>query len=306
MSQVVLVGLDIGGTKTELVCEDTHGHRLAERRIASAEWSASPVDSAADWIGQLVASVCPGGTRIAAVGVGAQGCDTNEHCRVLEAALEARGYAARVVNDGALLVPAAGETEGIGVIAGTGAIAVGRDAAGRYIFAGGWGWVLGDDAGAVGIVREATRSALSAHDRGEADDGLMAALLEAFGAADPNALTRTVNDEPTIENWGPRAPAVFAAADAGSARAVGVIDGAAGHLVELVEQLRGRGGTGDVVVEAGTVIVRQRRLRERFEARLHEACPELRTRLLDAPPVLGAVALARSRAGLDHGSRPTR
>lgn len=97
--------------------------------------------------------------------------------------------------------------------------------------------VLGDEGGAAAIVREATLAALAARDEGLADDGLLAALLEAFGVdalgAEGGAverLTRLVNDEPTVENWAPRAPAVFAAAEAGSGLAMAVIEAAAAGI----------------------------------------------------------------------------
>ena len=118
---------------------------------------------------------------------------------------------------------------------GTGAIVVGRDHEGSYLFAGGWGWVLSDDASAPGLVREATRAALSAHDAGRPDDGLLSALQDAFDARRPDLLARAVNDAPTPGNWGPKAPVVFAAADAGSALAARVIEAGAAHLATLVE-----------------------------------------------------------------------
>ena len=292
----VVVGLDIGGTKTALMVERIDGTRLVESELPSGDWSATPVDGAARWIEIRVRAAVPPGCEIAAVGAGAQGCDSNEHCHRLAAALVALGLDGVVVNDAALLVPAAGLDQGIGVISGTGAIGVAQDADGRYLFAGGWGWVLGDKAGAAGIVRDATRAALLAFDQGRPDDGLLAALLDAFSVTDAPALARAVNDEPTMDNWGSWAPVVFTSADAGSARAAGVILGAARHLVDLVGQLRDRGAVGRDVVAAGSVIVRQPRLMDAFRAALAREQPDLVPHLLSGPPVLGALSLARQRA----------
>jgi N-acetylglucosamine kinase-like BadF-type ATPase len=238
----------------------------------------------------------PYGGEIAAVGIGAQGCDTHEHCAKLAAAIEAHGVPATVVNDAALLIPAAGLDHGIGVIAGTGSIGVGMDRAGRVLFAGGWGWVIGDEASAPGIVREATKAALAAFDEGAADDGLLKALLKHFAVPDAPSLARAVNDDATPENWGPAAPAVFRAADAGSPLALGVIGEAARSLSELVTRLVTRGAVGDTVVAAGSVIVHQPRLADRFRAHLARAHPGLEIRILEVPPVTGAIALARARA----------
>ena len=46
----VVVGLDIGGTKTALMVERIDGARLVELELPSGDWSATPVDGAARWI----------------------------------------------------------------------------------------------------------------------------------------------------------------------------------------------------------------------------------------------------------------
>lgn len=296
----VVIAMDIGGTKTAVVVERLDGTRVVDLELPSEDWSATPAASAARWMAARIASAVPDAHRVVALGAGAQGCDSNEHRRELEAALRDIGIDAIVVNDAALLLPAAGIDRGIAVIAGTGAIGVGQDAAGDYLFAGGWGWVLGDEAGAAGIVRDATRAALLAHDQGLPDDGLLGALMASFQAVDAPALARAVNDEPTMDNWGSRAPVVFAAADAGSARALAVITGAARHLVDLVGQLRHRGAVGRDVVAGGSVIVHQPRLMTTFQTLLGQQQPDLRPHLLSGPPVLGALALAHRRAALTN------
>jgi N-acetylglucosamine kinase-like BadF-type ATPase len=286
----VVVGLDIGGTKTAVVIEDLDGRRLLETTVASEDWDAEPLDEGVRWVIACLASTVPAGLNIVAVGIGAQGLDNSELSREFSAALP---WPAIAVNDAGLLPPAAGLERGLGVIAGTGAIGVSQDSAGDYVITGGWGWVLGDEAGAAGIVREATKHALRAHDNLEPDDGLLAALLAAFGVDTAERLARAVNDEPTMENWGPRAPAVFAAADAGSSLAVMVVERAAEHLVALVDQLVRRGARGADVVAAGSVIVNQPRLYEAFVRGVQAQHPQLAVHLLAVAPVEGAVALAR-------------
>jgi N-acetylglucosamine kinase-like BadF-type ATPase len=295
--------MDAGGTKLAVRAETLDGRRVLDERLDAEDWDAAPIDHAVTWIRARLQRVLPG-ERVLALGLGAQGCDTQKHCTEFEAALRASGLHATVVNDAALLVPAAGFDSGIGVIAGTGAIAVGHSAAGDALFAGGWGWVLGDDAGAPGIVRQATRAALHADDDGCGDDGLLGFLLDAFAVGTPQELARTVNDEPTPEHWGPKAPAVFAAADAGSARASSVIDGAADHLAELVGQLVRRGAVGAGIVAAGSVITNQPRLADAFSQRIRSQHPHLVVHMLEDDPVAGGIVLARrlldARTGTDE------
>jgi N-acetylglucosamine kinase-like BadF-type ATPase len=288
----LLVGLDVGGTKLAVRVETLAGERLVDTTLDAAGWEAAPVAEAVAWISARLPGVLPSDAEIAAVGVGAQGVNTVEHAAELQKALEdVLPAPVTVVNDARLLVPAAGLDDGLAVISGTGAIGVGTDRAGRPIFAGGWGAVIGDDAGAAGIVRLATVAALDGHEDGAPDDGLLGALLAGFDVPDPGMLARTVNDEPTVAHWGRRAPAVFHAADAGSRLAVRVIGAAADHLALLVHRLVARGAVGSTVVAAGSVIVGQPRLAEAFRARV-----SLEVQLLTDAPVAGAVALARRSA----------
>jgi N-acetylglucosamine kinase-like BadF-type ATPase len=96
-----------------------------------------------------------------------------------------------------------------------------------------------------------------------------------------------------MDNWGPAAPAVFAAADAGSALASTVIENGARHLARLVDQLVRRGATGSDVVAAGSVIVGQPRLFGGLVRLVAERHPSFTVHLLTDPPVAGALALAR-------------
>lgn len=290
------MGIDVGGTKTAVRGIDRSGTVVADVVVASGEWDAEPVGRAATVIHGILESVLPG-RRVAALAVGAQGLDNDDVAEGLAAALRGLGYErVACVNDAELLVPAAGLDEGLGLIAGTGAIGVGRRADGRSIVTGGWGWVIGDDGGAAGLVREATKAALLAHDDGEPDDGLLGALLDAFAVSDAERLARAVNDEPTMANWAPRAPAVFAAAHAGSPLARAVLEAGAEHLARLVDQLVVRGAVGRDVIAGGSVIAGQPMLADALRRRLAERHPDLAMHVLREPPVAGALRLARALA----------
>jgi N-acetylglucosamine kinase-like BadF-type ATPase len=275
----VLVGVDAGGSKCAVRVETVDGHRIADVVYEAEDWAAEPAASAAAWLRDRV-DRATGGDHVIAIGVGAQGCDSAALAAELSRELSALGSPALVVNDAALLVPGAGLDSGIGVIAGTGSIAVGTTAAGEPVHAGGWGWVIGDEGGGAALVREAAKAALAAHDRGEPDDGLLATLLTEFAVSDAERLARAVNDDPTIPNWAPKAPSVFRAADGGSALAV-------------ADRVKAKGALGETVVAAGSVIASQPRLLEGLRERVALRHPGHRVVLLDDEPVAGGVALAR-------------
>ena len=292
----LIAALDIGGTKTQLVIEELGGKRIVDVTEPSEDWEAEPASVAGPWIARRVERHVPAGSKVVSLAFGAQGIDRRETAHELEEALGVLGYPTVAVNDASLLIAAGGFAQGIGVISGTGAIAVGADASGNFMAAGGWGWVLGADGGASAIVREATKAALYARDEGKPDDGLLSALVRDYGVADAERLTRKVNDEPTMDNWAPHAPAVFAAADGGSALAIATIDRGARALANNVRQIIVRGAVGNDVVIAGSVSVNQARLRDAFTQALREMAPQLNVHLLEKAPVEGAVFLARRAA----------
>jgi N-acetylmuramic acid 6-phosphate etherase len=94
-----------------------------------------------------------------------------------------------ITNDAALLL-AGGTPDGWGVaiVAGTGSIAFGKAPDGRIDRSGGWGYILGDEGSAYGIVTAALRaSARAADERGPAT-GLAPRFLAKLGLAKPPEL----------------------------------------------------------------------------------------------------------------------
>ncbi|MEU9188831.1 BadF/BadG/BcrA/BcrD ATPase family protein [Streptomyces sp. NPDC048484] len=325
-SMPVAVGIDVGGTKTHLRAEagvrpdsgaDTgsrattgsgpgtpvadHVTMVADHVRTSTGWRPHDPAAAAAWLAALIDDALPRGTRPAAVAVGGHACETPRQCEEIRSALHAlvqtpgRHVPCRVVGDAELLVPAAGLDKGVGLVAGTGSVAVGLLADGTGIQVGGWGAVLGDEGGSAGLVREAARALWAAHDRGEPPDALADRLTAAFGVPEVPALGAALESATDVSaEWGRHAPNVFAAAEDGSSLALGVIAEGGRALASLVVRLARRGVPVDDVVVAGGAVLGRPVLYEAFTAALAETLPAARPRPLRVPPVEGAVALARA------------
>ncbi|KUL21191.1 N-acetylglucosamine kinase [Streptomyces regalis] len=294
-SAPLVVGIDVGGTKTHLraLRGDTP---VADHVRTSSGWRPHDPVAAAGWLATLAAEALPTGARPAALAVGGHACETPRQCEQIRTALQLHFDApALVVGDAELLVPAAGLDKGVGLVAGTGSVAVGRLADGSPVQVGGWGAVLGDEGGAAGLVREAVRAVWAAHDHGEEPDALAHGLLDAFGVAEVPALGAALESAKDVSaEWGRHAPVVFAAAEAGSPLARAVIDEGARSLAALVGQLAARGVCVDDVVVAGSTVLAQSVLYDAFAAALADSVPGARPRPLRVAPVEGAVSLARS------------
>ncbi len=288
----IVVGMDIGGTKIHL--RATRGGQLVTDRVFPSEnWTTEDRGAAVTRLVEFVEMIPRGEGGIAAVAVGAHGCDSASTCAELRTGLiSTLGVPCAVFNDAELLVPAAGLTTGIGLVAGTGSVAVGRDSDGTPVYVGGWGWLLGDEGGAAGLVREAVKASLTARDRGEPPDLLAELLLRSFGAAQVADLPDHMITQGGARAWGERAALVFEALSGGSGLAATVVRGAAAALARLVAGVHARVPETNDVVVAGSVILNQQSLFTAFERQLAVLLPACRVRRLTTPPVHGAIRLA--------------
>lgn len=291
----MIAGIDIGGTKTHIAAESAHGVRQ-EWVVETSDWR-SRRDAVAD-VASLAELVKRGDDGIPqSIVVGAHGCDTEADCIRLQALLSRHfDGAVLVLNDAELLLPAQSRSDGVAVISGTGSIAVSRDEKGRMLSAGGWGWFLGDEGSASGLVRDAARAVRLSLDNGNPLEQLGEAILAASGASAPVDLGRALSDLGSAARIGALAQSVFEAAASGSLLAQDVVRRGGDALALLVQQLAERGAVTDQVVTAGGVITRQPSLFSGFEDALAKRLPNAKLTLLAEPPVTGALALARRLA----------
>jgi len=159
---------------------------------------------------------------------------------ILESILRAR----RLVVTTDALIALAGATssgQGIVVVAGTGSIAFGRNAAGLVARAGGWGYAFGDEGGGFDTVRQALRACLRMEEGWGPPTTLRASLLGATGAPDANdMLHRFYGDEWPRARLAALAPLVDAAAGEGDAVALKILNQAAQELATLAAAVRGQ------------------------------------------------------------------
>jgi N-acetylglucosamine kinase-like BadF-type ATPase len=298
----VVVGVDVGATKTHVRCCRVDGGLVSDQVLTTQEWRGTSAVVKARRLAAL-ATAAAGGAALAGLGVGAHGCDSGAQCRELADAL--RPLVATpcvVVNDARLVGPAAGRENAVGVVAGTGSIAVGVLPDGDSVYAGGWGWLLGDEGGATGLVREAARAALRADEDDRPDEVLAGLLASAAGVASIRRLPLHMMTT-RAEVWADYAPVVFRAADEGSPLAEHVIERAGQELARLVGTVIRKGALAGAVVAAGGMISHQTRLADAFAAAVRR-CHDVEVLTLTEPPVVGAVELAQAVA--DSPGRPAK
>ena len=286
-----LLGLDIGGTLSRArICAD--GEIVAEAQAASASLTAAGLDRASAALADLLArlpidpdhpfdAACAG-----SAGNSVPGAREFLHDRL--APLTRSGIVV-IVNDAMLVLPAAGLDAGVGVICGTGSIAVGTWD-GREARVGGFGYLLGDEGSGYWIARAAVRALLDRRDRdvplGDLGDRLL-------GAADVDsiyALQRLFYDQPHPRRWARLAPLVLDSADpAAAAITAEAAQALAGLAVSATRRLA---APPDLPVVLAGGLMGHTGLRAAVSKAIGEALPGSEVRALTEPPVAGAVRLA--------------
>lgn len=296
----VLIGVDVGASKTVVMVEGPEGHS-ARSEATGAALKPGRILRSANTVAEAVRGALRGsGTpRADVLVVGAAGAGRKEEREEFSRALRAEEFAGtvRVTTDGEIaLLAAFGSEPGVLVAAGTGSIGMARAPDGQVYTAGGYGWQMGDEGSGYAMGRAALGAVGRAHDgRGEPTAltravftatrcGSVARLVRWAGAAGPGEIAGL-------------ARSVARAADDGDATAMAIVEDAANAIVGLADSLVKRFPDGEEVPVAltGGLWHEQSPLRPAVLRRLddHQSLAFI-DRQVD--PAEGAILLAREIA----------
>ncbi len=290
-----VVGIDAGGTKTVGLLADASGQVLAKARGGGANLHVQGELGAEKVLYDVLETLEPPGP-IDAICLGMAGADRSADKKVVLGVLRRLGLrrAVRVENDAFIaLVAGAPERTGIVVVAGTGSVAYGTDAAGGSARSGGWGYLLGDEGSAYWLGHAAVRRGIRAADgRGPATT-LGERVSRKLGLEVPAGLVEWFYDQERFRHRvAELASLVEEAAVEGDEAAEELLDQAALHLARaaraVARQLSFDGAFP--LVLAGGAFKACPSLYARVEDRLE--LPSARVVRLDVEPARGAVVLA--------------
>ena len=222
-----VLGIDGGGTKTDVALVDRSGRVLSRMRTEGLDPTGET-----DWeavLDGLAADLGPVGSVV--LGLPYHGEIAEVSQKQAQVAARVFGAGARVLNDvevafdGAL----AGE-EGVLILAGTGSMAWARGPLGMHRV-GGWGDLFGDEGSAFWIGREALGRASQALDGRRGDRGFATALLARIGVAPEGLIAWAYGLQPQRAGIAALAAHVSALAQAGETEARDLMAEAAAHLV---------------------------------------------------------------------------
>jgi N-acetylglucosamine kinase-like BadF-type ATPase len=270
----LFVGVDAGGTNT--VAALARGDRLLRTLEAEpANPSVVGIDGAAQILLRAIETILDGERPTAVVagvaGAGSRGVQDRLH-RLLAASFA--GVPVAVTHDARIALRAAvPRGDGIVLIAGTGSIAY-AEIDGGEVFAGGYGYLLGD--------------------RGSGYSIGAAALREEVDAGDRDLLARLYRLPSPVAEIASRARAVVEQAAGGEADALQIVRAAAEDLVELVRSIVAKCGRPTLPLAlAGGLLAENNVLVQRLEQRIAEEWLDVALVEERVEPYAGALALAR-------------
>ncbi len=242
-----VIGIDGGGTKTTAIIAGRDGEPLAKHTAGPSNGQVIGFEKAARIIASLVrkciSSVGCSSRNIHGITIGLAGAGRPDDRRKIAAALRQLASTTtvprkriRIESDARIALEGAFDGgAGIVVIAGTGSIAVGKDAKGNIHRSGGWGRILGDEGSGYCIGRDGLNAICRSCDGRSAPTLLSGLAEERFGlktAAD--IVTAVYQNSFDIASL---APIVFEAAESGDAAATEIVERAARELTEQVRPL---------------------------------------------------------------------
>jgi len=300
-----VLGIDAGGTKTVCLLADGDGRIVAEARGSGANLQAAGELEVEKVVhGVMQAALGDRGIRPAMICLGIAGADRPEDAATVRGIMARIGLniPAIIVNDALVALTAGvGNVPGVVVVAGTGSIAYGRNAANRAARAGGWGYLFGDEGAGFWIGRAVLVAIVKQFDgRGPATK-LTDLVLDQLHLKSPEELVHEIyGDAARPRRIATLASLVAPAIDAGDEIATRILDHAAAELGAAAASVITRLDLRDeafTTVLSGGMFRGMPRLVALMRDRIREVAPRSDVRLLDVEPAVGAVRLAIQAAG---------
>ncbi|CAM3214884.1 N-acetylglucosamine kinase [Rhodothermus bifroesti] len=298
-TQQLFIGLDVGGSSTELLAESdltqTRVHLYgpgANLQRVGFEQTVAVLQELIEqalrhYVGAIGLFICAG---IAGAG---RKKDQELVARRLQQVLSdgGRSVQVRVVHDAEIALEAAFEGEsGVVIIAGTGSVLLGRSLSGQIEVVGGWGYLLGDEGSGFALGRAGLQAVAHALDGGPATR-LRELLAERFGLSERDAIIHHVyQDRWPVQEF---APVVLEAARAGDAVALRIVEEQVAQLVAQVDWLLWKLEAVRPCIALAGGLTREPFYVECLCRKLQSVLPDWSVEVEQRRPVEGALLLAR-------------
>ena len=304
----IFLGIDGGGTKTQVAICDESGRVLGGATGGASGIDSVGADAATANIGAAVAAARAqaglSDAPFAGVFFGMAGVVSAADRDIIHAVARRLQLGDAIHVDHDIRIALAGGLAGrpgIALIAGTGSSCFGMNAAGERWQSGGWGHIISDEGSSYWFGWNAIRLASGAGD-GRWQTALYTPVMRQLGIADVADLHQRLYAQGISKaEIAAFAPLVIETAAAGDALALALIRQGVYELAQMVVAVAQRLCWGEAPCEvtltgglwrAGNVVLTP------FRAALAEILPQARIVMPELPPVLGACVLALQAAAV--------
>lgn len=235
MKEIIVAGIDGGGTGTTLVLLDRQGRQKTRKTFGAFNPNSIGEDNYRRLLAEIFDTILQAGD-CGAVCIGAAGISNPLTAGAARETAEKYGLSGKLLLKGdqeiALYGAMSGKAGAI-LISGTGSICFGRTADGETVRAGGWGHLIDDVGSGYSIGRDVLRAVVRTHDK-RGEKTLLTELVQkswsASGIEDIIARTYSTADKSNIAALSRAAEEGAAAGDTVSLR---LLEQNAGELCEL-------------------------------------------------------------------------
>ena len=301
------IGIDGGGSNLRVVVVDDDMHVVAQSARGTVNPSVIGRDASAALIQEGLREVLAAPflqsestNSIAGIGIGIAGASViyaEPWLREVIAAVLPDVFVAPSMDNEIALVGAHGARQGVLVLAGTGSIAYGVNAAGESAQTGGWGYLLGDEGSGYWLGLEALRALIRWSDGMQPEaEALSQRVMRRMSFHEPaDVIGWIYRQPPPTRELAQHAGVVLDAAAAGDPAAQDIVARGAEALAALTQAIISRlGMTEPQIAFAGGLLTSDNPLSRALCARLKlDAIPQA-----VYPPVIGAALLAKLNAAL--------
>ncbi len=292
----LLIGIDGGGTKTDVCVARTDGTVVRTARLPGTNPSGIGVEAASARLSEALRGFSDAAALYAGIAGAASPATAAALKNRIQMAFPAIGRTAVQSDAFNALNGEVGLSDGIAVIAGTGASAFVRKG-GHAVRIGGWGFLIDDAGGGFSLGQACLRAAYRALDgRGEKTI-LQTRVGEKLGAALEDAVPDLyAGSAARVASF---APVAFEAARACDPVAVRLVESCADEIAGLISACAGRFGPGRAVCVLSGGMFREDDFLRRVLQRTEHLGLDIREPRF--APVYGALVAAAALAGIEAG-----
>lgn len=297
-----IVGIDGGGTKSEIRIAAQNGDTLFQFKGGAINLNGTPADVVKTNLSRILNEACQKIGPLSnclSMCIGAAGISNPAALSALTEMVRGSGYIGplKIVGDFyTALYGALQSSVGIILISGTGSVCYGRNSRNEEHRTGGLGHLLDDGGSGYAIGRDILTAVARAEDGRGKKTVLTDLLLASYGMKPSDIVPFVYSNEIEKGKVAALAPMLTDACERNDVTALAIAEKAASELALLVTPLAIRLGLkeGECAM-SGSILQKDPFIRERFLALISVGLPSLYCRLSKGDAALGAIFLAKGR-----------